>query len=134
MYTLFHHLCCAYHESTMSAPQTPHPAAGDLANLAQEKLGRKKTQRILDHCKECPECADRLLEVVRAQPLAGERPALSKWNWISIGIFVVALVVVVVVMLWLLRSVSQRGGVEFEASGAVSRLAGRVGHGLLEHR
>ena len=111
----------------MSAPQTPHPAASDLANLAQEKLGRKKTQRILDHCRDCPECADLLLEAVRAQPLAGERPTLSKWNWISIGIFVVALVVVVVVMLWLLRSVSQRGGVEFEAAGAVSRLAGRVG-------
>ena len=31
----------------MSSPTTPHLDPTDLANFAQEKLGRKKTQRVL---------------------------------------------------------------------------------------
>ncbi len=50
-----------------------HPDPIDLTNLAQEKLGRKKTQRVLDHCRECPRCADQLLEAAREQPLTMPR-------------------------------------------------------------
>jgi hypothetical protein len=84
-------------------PTSPHPSAEDLANLAREELGRKKTQRILDHCRECPECAELLLEAVSNQPMSRERISLSKWNWISIIILVVALIAVFGLLLWLLR-------------------------------
>ena len=93
----------------MSAPLSQHPDPKDLANLARERLGRKKTQRIFDHCKECPECAELLLETVRSQPIAGERLTLSKWNWISIAILILSLVAVVLAMLWFLNSRSRPG-------------------------
>lgn len=80
-----------------------HPSSVDLANLASEKLGRKKTQRIIEHCKGCPECADRLLDVVSRQPAGGEKMRLSKWNWISIAILVLSLLAVFGLMVWLLR-------------------------------
>lgn len=90
----------------MSSAQTPHPDTKDLANLAGERLGRKKTQRILDHCKECPDCAERLLEIVRTLPPSERRPP-SRWTWISIVLFAVALIVTVATMIGLLRSISR---------------------------
>ncbi len=51
----------------MSPPTTPHLDSTVLANFAQEKLSRKKTQRILDHGKQCPGCANQLMEAVREQ-------------------------------------------------------------------
>ncbi len=98
----------------MSTPQSRHPDPKDLANLAQERLGRKKTQRILDHCKDCPECAELLLETVRSQPIPGERLALSKWNWISIAVLILSLIAVVVAMLWFLNSTSRPGALGLE--------------------
>jgi hypothetical protein len=106
----------------MSPPTTPHPHPNDLANLAREKLGRKKTQRLLDHCKECPDCAEQLLEAVREQPLATGRPALSKWNWISIGVLIVALLAVVAALWWVLRSASQAPATGFELSQVAQHL------------
>ena len=88
--------------------QSQHPHSNDLTNLAQERLGRKKTERILDHCKECPECADRLLEVVRSQPIERERLSLSKWNWISIVVLLASLIAVVLAMFWFLNRASGR--------------------------
>lgn len=81
---------------------TPHPTPEDLANLAEEKLGGKKTERILQHCKRCPTCADALLEAVSNRPIAQERIKLSKWNWISIALMLVAIVALFGLMLWLL--------------------------------
>lgn len=98
----------------MSPATTPHPDSTDLANLAREKLGRKKTQRLLDHCKECPDCAELLLEAVREQPLATVFPALSKWNWISIGVLIVTLLAVVAALWWILRSASRLPTTGFE--------------------
>ncbi len=72
----------------MSPPTTPHLDPTDLANFAQETLSRKKTQRILDHCKQCPACADQLMEAVREQTPATPLK-LTTWNWISIGFLVV---------------------------------------------
>ena len=84
-----------------------HPDATDLLNLARQQLGTKKSQRILDHCKECPPCADQLLELVREHAPAPEKRPLSWWNWASIVLFVVALGALAVTMVWFLRSVAQ---------------------------
>lgn len=91
----------------MSSPTTPHLDPTDLANFAEEKLGRKKTQRVLDHCKECPDCAEQLLEAVRERPLASQRLALSMWNWISIGLLIVALLAVVAAFWWISTNASR---------------------------
>jgi hypothetical protein len=109
----------------MSPPTTPHLDPTDLANLAREKLGQKKTQRLLDHCKECPDCADQLLEAVREQPSATGRPALSKWNWISIGVLIVALLAVVAALWWILRSASRSPATGFELSQVAQPLRSR---------
>lgn len=93
----------------MSTSQDPHPDPKELSNLAQERLGKKKTRRILEHCKECPQCADFLLEAVRSQPLVGDRPRLSKWNWISIFVLALSLISVVVALFWFLNSISRAG-------------------------
>ncbi|HJN43369.1 MAG: hypothetical protein QGI10_06275 [Vicinamibacterales bacterium] len=100
-----------------------HPDPIDLTNLAQEKLGRKKTQRVLDHCRECPRCADQLLEAAREQPLTTERPVLGMWNWISIGLLVVSVLAVVAILWWVARSASRppSPGIEQSQVGA-SRL------------
>jgi len=98
----------------MSTSQDPHPDPKELSNLAQERLGKKKTRRILEHCKECPQCADFLLEAVRSQPLVGDRPRLSKWNWISIGVLIVTLLAVVAALWWILRSASRLPTTGFE--------------------
>ena len=111
----------------MSPPNTRHPDPTDLANLAREKLGRKKTQRILDHCKECPDCAEQLLEAVREQPLAEGRPLLSKWNWISIGVLIVALLAVVAALWWILRSASRPPAAGFELSQFAEPLPDKPG-------
>lgn len=84
-----------------------HPDDRDLLNLARERLGKKKTQRIFDHCKECPACADRLLEAVRNHGETKDRAPLSRGNWISIGLFVASIIAVIAAMLWFLRSAAQ---------------------------
>ena len=84
------------------SPADKHPSATDLANLAAEKLGRKKSDRIIEHCKECPECRERLLDAVSRQPARGGGVRLSKWNWISIGVLLLALVATFGLLLWLL--------------------------------
>ncbi len=80
-----------------------HPDPKDLVNLAREQLGRKKTQRILDHCKKCPECADRLLEAVREQPIDPTPVKLSRWSWISLAVLVLTIIAIVVMVFWILR-------------------------------
>ena len=81
-----------------------HPTAADFTNMALEKIGKKKSQRIIEHCKECPECADRLLEAVREAPLEREPFRLSKWNWISIVLLVASLIAVFGALVWFLGS------------------------------
>ena len=83
----------------MTPIPTPHPDPADLLKLAQEKLGRKRTQRVLEHCKACNACADELLELVSAQPLPTGRPMLNKWNWISLA-FLLAMVLGAFAILW----------------------------------
>ncbi len=45
-----------------------HPSTDDLLKLAKERLGRKRTERILAHCRNCQPCADRLGALISAQP------------------------------------------------------------------
>lgn len=73
-----------------------HPQPGDFLNFAQEKLGKKKQNRILEHCRECQECADRLLEEVRTHGAEAKPLRLRWWNWVSIGLIlgVIALIVI----------------------------------------
>jgi hypothetical protein len=84
-----------------------HPDERDLINYARDELGRYKKFRIIEHCKECPECADKLIAAARDHAPDPEPFRLSKWNKISIVVMVVALVAVAFGMWWLLRSVGQ---------------------------
>jgi len=93
-----------------------HPDPQDLLNLARDQLGKKKSQRILDHCRECPPCADALLEVVRDQAPEGARPPMTRWQWVSIILFIVALVVVVVLMVWFVRGAAQTRPFDVDAA------------------
>ena len=99
-----------------------HPDPKDLLNLAREQLGRKKSQRIFDHCKECPECADLLLEAVRKHAPAPEKRPLTWWNWASIVLFFVALATVVAALVWFLRTTEQSNpfGLDAPAEGPPS--------------
>ncbi len=85
-------------------PPTSHPHPADLLKLAQEKLGRKRTQRVLDHCKGCRACADELLELVSAQPLPAGRPVLNKWNWISLALLFVMVLGALAIFWWVARN------------------------------
>ena len=87
-----------------------HPSERDLINYACDELGRYKKFRIIEHCKECPECADRLIEAAREHGPEPEPFKLSKWNKISIVVMVVALLAVAFGMWWLLSSVGQGTG------------------------
>lgn len=87
-----------------------HPSERDLINYARDELGRYKKFRIIEHCKECPECADRLIEAAREHGPEPEPFKLSKWNKISIVVMVVALLAVAFGMWWLLTSVGQNSG------------------------
>jgi hypothetical protein len=69
----------------------------DFVNFAEEKLGKKKQDRILEHCRECQDCADRLLEAVRDHGLEGKPVRLRWWNWVSIGL--IASVVLLILLL-----------------------------------
>jgi len=40
---------CCY--SPISTLQSRHPDLEDLTNLVQERLSKKKTQRLLNHCE-----------------------------------------------------------------------------------
>ena len=83
-------------------PASSHPSAADFANMAAERLGKKKYDRIIEHCKNCPECADKLLQAVRDAPMERQPLKLSKWNWISIGLLVISLAAVFAALVWFL--------------------------------
>ena len=76
-----------------------HPDPSDLLNFAQEKLGKKKQDRIIEHCRECQDCADRLLEAVRDHGREAKPLRLRWWNWVSIGLIVAVIALIVVAAL-----------------------------------
>ena len=63
-----------------------HPDPEDLARVAQEKLGRKRTERVYEHCRTCQPCADQLLALVSDRARSEERPLLTVWNWVSLAV------------------------------------------------
>ena len=77
-----------------------HLEPSDVRNFAEEKLGKKKQQRMLDHCKECPVCADQLLEAVRERGLEAKPIRLRWWNWLSIGLIALVVLLIVFVALF----------------------------------
>jgi len=84
-----------------------HPSDQDLVNYARDELGRYKKFRIIEHCRECAECAERLIAAAREHGPEPEPFRLSRWNKISIAVMVVALLAVAFGMYWVLRSVGQ---------------------------
>ena len=76
-----------------------HLESSDLLNFAQEKLGKKKQERILEHCKGCQDCADQLLETVRDHGLDAKPVRLRWWNWVSIGLIVAVILLIVLAAL-----------------------------------
>ena len=76
-----------------------HLEPTDFLNFAQERLGKKKQERILEHCKECRDCADKLLEAVRDHGLEAKPVRLRWWNWLSIGLIVAVILLIVIAAL-----------------------------------
>lgn len=85
-----------------------HPDERDLINLAREELGSRKSERILAHCRNCPPCADRLLELVREHAPPPGPLRLSRWQKFSIVLFVVTLVLLVVLLVWWIRALPEQ--------------------------
>ena len=77
-----------------------HLEPTDFLNFAQEKLGIRKQERILEHCKECQACADQLLEAVRDHGLEAKPVRLRWWNWVSIGLIVAMILLIVLAALF----------------------------------
>ena len=76
-----------------------HLEPTDFLNFAQERFGKKKQERILEHCKECQDCADQLLEAVREHGLEAKPVRLRWWNWVSIGLIVTVLLLIIIAAL-----------------------------------
>ena len=93
----------------MSALDSWHPDSKDLANLAKERLSQKEAQYILDHCKECRECADKLLETIRSQPIVGERRLVKKQNWMRAATLTFFLAAAILATHWFLEDNSRSG-------------------------
>ncbi len=80
-----------------------HMTEQDLVNFARDELGERKKARIIAHCKECPPCADRLIEAAREHAPDPGPIKLSRWNKISLIAMVVALIAIVLGMFWFVR-------------------------------
>lgn len=91
-----------------------HPSEQDLINYARDELGRYKKFRIIEHCKECSECAERLITAAREHGPEPEPFKLSTWNKVSIVIMLLALLGVAFGLYWMMRQVgaSQPGLME----------------------
>jgi hypothetical protein len=86
-----------------------HLTEPDLVNFGRNALGERKQARIIEHCKECPECADRLIEATREYAPAPGPIKLSRWNKISLVAMVVALIATVLGMFWFFRQLGDVG-------------------------
>lgn len=82
-----------------------HPEDRDLVNFARDEIGARKKDRILAHCRECPECADRLLAATRDHAPPPPPFQLTRWNKIWLGALVLSLIALAITLVVLLRSV-----------------------------
>ena len=86
-----------------------HLTESDLVNFGRDELGERKKARIIAHCKECPECADLLIEAAREYAPDPGPIKLSRWNKISLIAMVVALIAIVLGMFWFFRQLNEVG-------------------------
>ncbi len=86
-----------------------HLSESDLVNFGRDELGDRKKARIIAHCKECPPCADRLIEAAREHAPHPGPIKLSRWNKISLVAMVVALIAMVLGMFWFFRQLGDVG-------------------------
>ncbi len=86
-----------------------HLSESDLVNFGRDELGERKKARIIAHCKECPPCADRLIDAAREHAPDPGPIKLSRWNKISLVAMVVALIAIVLGMFWFFRQLGDMG-------------------------
>lgn len=84
-----------------------HPEQRELVNYARDALREQKKQRILEHCRGCPECAERLIEAVREHGPDPGPIRLTRWNKISLAALALALIVLVVTFVLLIRGLGR---------------------------
>lgn len=80
-----------------------HPDDRDLVNFVRDEIGGRKKEKILEHCRRCQPCADRLIEATREHAPDPGPMRLTRWNKIWLGALVVALIVLVLTFVLLLR-------------------------------
>ncbi len=81
-----------------------HPNDQDMINFALDELRQRKKDRILAHCRECPDCADRLIAATREHAPDPGPMRLTRWNKIWLGALVVSILALVATLVILLRS------------------------------
>lgn len=87
-----------------------HPSARDLVNFARDELGGQKKSGILDHCRQCPECAEKLIEATRENAPPPGPIKLSRFNKLSIVFLIVALIATVFGLVWFLNQLGNQAG------------------------
>jgi hypothetical protein len=90
------------------APRQDHPPDRDLANFARERLGEAKKQRILQHCRQCPDCAERLIELTREHAPDPGPMKLTRLNRISLWLLLLSLVAATAGLIWTLQQMAQQ--------------------------
>jgi anti-sigma factor RsiW len=92
------------------APRHDHPPERDLLNYARDELGEAKKARIIQHCRQCPECADRLIELTREHAPDPGPLKLSRFQKISIVLLILSLVAAVGGLMWTLQQIARQPG------------------------
>jgi len=87
-----------------------HIADHDLIHFAQDRLGARKKDRIIAHCRECEWCAERLIEATREHAPDPAPFRLTRWQKISILVMVLALIATVASMVWVFRQIGRQAG------------------------
>jgi len=90
------------------APRDDHPSERDLLNFARDELGEVRKDRIIQHCRQCPRCAERLIELTREHAPDPGPLRLSRFQKISILLLVLSLVAAFGGLMWTLRQVAQQ--------------------------
>lgn len=92
------------------APRHDHPPERDLLNFARDELGEAKKERIIRHCRQCPECAERLIELTREHAPDAGPFRLTRFQKISIVLLILSLVAAIGGLMWTLQQVAQQPG------------------------
>jgi hypothetical protein len=90
------------------APRLDHPPEHDLVNFARDQLGEQKKARILQHCRQCHDCADRLIELTREHAPPAGPLKLTKWNKIWLWLLLFSLVAATAGVVWTFRQMARQ--------------------------